>query len=1259
MQRAGTRQRRENSNASLTSSGSHATRWSSRRQSREQTGRRSIGNLFPLTGAGTAKHMMHLATQISNKVNQLYTSRADRERAEQEEHDRKMQEETDGEGSATGDMAAYIEAVEEAEEKESSDEESGSSRDEEEEGPVEYDSELEDYDHEAAGERIASMLEGLKCQERTEIMDSLSTFYQSKMEGITDNQEELDQLEKEYFTREEETKDSWSSMIKAFEAKGMTEVQVLVKCSATLQAGANGTLRQRQRQKFSKAAKKKAREERMERASSQNEVVEEGEKGDVNSRESTPKPKRKLKPLFEDEVKPEEEPEEEEEVPVSTTYSAEDLKDQDLWDLNRARELWNKMNEKAGKVAGGRGPAIEILQAMVVVQEGNAELLRRAELAKKATATLSDTIDFLAKNVQAGIVIDFDRPPQEDEALVLSAQQLKDRLLQEVDLDELEEGLDPEELEEECQDLERILQEQERDIEALYQKREEKAQAQEEQNNNKLERALGEDVDPGESPKGGSKAKKTVFLDGRLEGIKIQGEESESGGTSMREKMKQMAKTAAALSSLKKTAPNVAPKMHSPEDFKDDPKVKMLREHIATKDAQLDQGQKLLKRMRFERKLLRYCQRKAKAGFDDIIKEFNPPSFDTFADGEGSDDSPEEAEVAPPEPTQPEQPEPEDAASSASGSETAEVAAPAAPAAPPPSSEKKAASPKAKAEASKQGALPGVAKKIMEKNAESGEGKQAELELKKEVDRLQEELTKQADDLKEEKSKQKNLRKEIKDLRKEFHTLADRSAPKTVEGIQEQISKEEEKHSEIQKEIQALKVKLGYSEEVPEIDETNLFVVEEPVYPDSDWQQTMLEDELPLELPVGARRSGASPQPENSPRGSGIGSLPMELPTLTHQGSATSPRHSSSPIAASPRTSPKDSRSPSPRPVEGTSFSLSRPSSAEGSPIAGLQDVPRVPIEELEDMPEDGVQAGTVTLPETTVASSERDPVPPLPLTPDLSDVEGDEDRDTVPALATATVATGRMTVTAETVQLNAGEEATASITELMKTQGKTEEMRNEIHEIDVKLKKLKALMKGKGGDTDSVVAQVREILGIQDEEEVKAPSAYYQMKKELREQQEQVRVLRKKWWDDHRDFDGLVEKVRNQMGGLHQLFTGPEGKLFQDSGHGGGAGAQGSFESPEASDQVRSSGRGPRGRARGSVAAQGGKGSNKGQRRLSGLIGFGAGVKAMVDGPVQGTQSAGPRHRFSMIKTATESSALGEESDALRERRTLSSLFG
>ena len=35
----------------------------------------------------------------------------------------------------------------------------------------------------------------------------------------------------------------------------------------------------------------------------------------------------------------------------------------------------------------------------------------------KATATLSDTIDFLAKNVQAGVVIDFEHPAEEDPRL--------------------------------------------------------------------------------------------------------------------------------------------------------------------------------------------------------------------------------------------------------------------------------------------------------------------------------------------------------------------------------------------------------------------------------------------------------------------------------------------------------------------------------------------------------------------------------------------------------------------------------------------------------------------------------------------------------------------------------------------------------------------------------------------------------------------------------------------------------------------------
>lgn len=1223
--------------------------------------------------------MMHLATQISNKVNQLYTSRADRERAEAEEQERRMQQAEEGDGSATGDIAALIEAVEEAEEKESS-ASSGSSSDEEEEMPEDYDSELEDYDHEAAGERIAFMLEGLKCQERTDIMDSLSTFYQSKMEGISDNQDELQKLEADYHTREEETKDSLASMVKAFESKGMTEVQVLVKCSATLQAGANGTFRQRQRQKFSRAARKKAREEK---AKSQTELAEEeeeekGEKGD-ETRDSTPKPKRKLKPLFEDEVKPEEEPEEEEEDEEMYVGSlrSEELKDQDIWDLNRARELWNKMNEKAAKVAGGRGPAIEILQAMVVVQEGNAELLRRAEMAKKATATLSDTIDFLAKNVQAGVVIDFEHPAEEDEALVLSAQQLKDRLLQEIDLDELEEGLDPEELEEECQDLERILQEQERDIEALYKQREEKTAAQEEQNNSKLEKALGDDDG---APKDSPKAKKSVFMDGRLEGIKIQeqgDEKSATGGMSISEKMKQAAKTAAAISSIKKTVGQMAatPKLHSPEDFKDDPKVKMLREHIATKDAQLEQGQRLLRRMRYERKLLRYCQKKAKAGFDDIVKEFAPPSLDNFVDdGEVSEDEKEVKEEPKQEPPERCPTSPEEQVSSASEAAEVEEETPQG------KPEKKA---KGKAtEASSKAPVPRVAQKILEKNAESGEGKEAESELKKEVDRLQEELTNKANNLKEEKNKQKTLRKEIKDLRKEFHSLADRNTPKTVDGIQEQIQREEEKHGELQREIQALKVKLGYAEEVPQVDESQLFLPEEP--PDTGDPAAPAEaaegEELTLELPVTVRRSGAveADGPTASPDGSQ--GVAADSPALARQSSlldtagAATPQ-TASPRAASPRLprSPKESRSPSPRPAD-SNLSPRSQASADASPKlgTGLQEAPAfpgidpdVPLEDTEELQEDTIAPHLEVAP--VPIDDGYDPVPQRFLTMELTEGAGNdaaESRNSVVAATSRPTLTTLMEPgTGISVPLNAGEEASANMTELMKTQNKTEEMREEIHDIDVKLKKLKALMKSRGGNADTVVTSVREILGINNEEEVKAPAEYHQKKKELKEQQDRVRILRKKWWDDHRDFDGLVEKVRNQMGGLHQLFTGPEGKLAQEVMEGGGSEQ---IYQQEASEKVSPGAKNPRGRVRGSMAAanaHGGKGGpGKGGRRLSGLIGFGAGVRAMVDGPVQGTQSTGPRHRFSMIQSATNSLAvttMGDESESSRERRTLSSLFG
>ncbi|CAJ1429757.1 unnamed protein product [Effrenium voratum] len=1219
---SGGRPRRGDSDLSAyeESSASHATKRSSRRQSRE---RRSIGNLFPLTGAGTAKHMLHVAQRISKEVNQLYTTRAEREQAAEQN-----QGEQDEQGSHTDDdgLPMLIEPLEEGSEKTSS----NSSSDSEQSKALELDSELEDYDHEAAGERIASMLEKMKCQDRTEIMEGLHGFYQLHLENVETALEELEVIEKDYHGREDETKDSMNNMVRAFEAKGMSEVQVLVKCSATLQAGANGTWRERQR--FSRAQKRRAQlQEERARAQALSEQQAEQEKAEEALQEKEegkdlePKPKRKLKPIFFDEVKPEEEVEEEpdEEVPVHSILD-EEIKEADVWDLNRARELWSKMNEKASKVAGGRGSAIEILQAMVVVQEGNAELQRRSELAKKAIGTLSAAIEFLARQGANGLDMD---PEPGEEATVEYAKSLRERLLSQVDMEELEEALDPEELEEECADLERILGEQEHDIEVFYRQRQEKAASNEEEQVAKLERSLEDE--PGE--RGATEEKKSTFMDARLEGIKIQGDDTPTAA----QRMKQAAKTAAALSSLKKTgSSSSAVKLHSAEDFKDDPKVKMLREHISTKDGQIHQAQKLLRRMRYERRLLKYCQRKAKAGFDDIVKEFKPPTFEEFDSGAESVDSAAEEEAKQEEAQEQErqQETKQETSQEAKQEEAAEGKDEATPEAtadskPEPKVEPKPESDGHKEEAKppeKKGpAMPSLAAKIFQKSSQNNQGKEAEIALKQEVERLQEDLTKQATDLREEKAKQKLIRKEIKDLRKEFHTLGDKHTPKTLEGLEEQIQKEEAKHADMQREIHDLKTLLGLAPQA-----------QEPPEPEAQAEAK--------------RREG---EPEDAPE-----VLPEGL-KVDGEDAASHTSDPAAPSASSPAGTPGSGKSP-------TSFmGDSRTEPGVINEVAG----PDSTGEGQETGQAASRTASKATAPGSNNSTPSNKRSSPTPLKTEAVEAEKQEEASR-PSRTSHTAPTPLSPTSPTSPAIPASprdggaepgeetDEASATVVQLIRTQTKTEEMRDEIHDIDAKLKKLKTLMKSKGGDADQVVTSVREILGVHHEEEVKAPAEYLQMKKELKEQQEKVRALRKRWWDDHRDFDGLVEKVRNQMGGLRHLFSG-EGKMptLEEASQTAGPGTRFSMsDSPSGREASQ-----PRGRVRGSVASQRRQTSKDDPqqplpargRRLSGLVGFGA-FNAMNQGPVKTEES--PRTRFSYIKTQTQT-----EQEKVKERRTLHSLFG
>ncbi|CAE7836181.1 unnamed protein product [Symbiodinium microadriaticum] len=1129
---------------------------------------RSIGNLFPLTGAGNAKQMLHIASRISKDVNLLYATKAELEQQAEEAREQQQAEE-----NAVSFTTSFINepVQEEGSVQDSTGSSTPDSEQNEEDNVVELDSDLEDYDHEAAGERIGSMLDNLKCQDRIEIMDSLHTFYQNRKQIVETEMAELETLEKDFNDRDEETKESSNSMVKAFEAKGMTEVQVLVKCSATLQAGANGTFRKRQ--KFSKAAKSRAAPKKKVT------MLQEPEEKEPKAEAGPARPT--FFELFGDDDKeeaPEEAPEEEEELP-EVVANEEDLKDQDVWDLNRAKELWSRMNEKAGKVAGGKGSAIEILQAMVVVQEGNAELQRRSELAKKATATMNAAVDFLTRNFKAGIILDFDSPSPEVEYV----KRLHKKLFSEIDVGDLEDVPDAEELEEECQELERILAEQEK--EAFQRQREEKEKSQEEEQDAKLEKLLDDHPEPDlgeENSRGASKQNKSAVLDARLEGLQIQGAQPKASAA---QRMKQAARTAAAISTLNKDAPAGsagARHFHSVEDFKDDPKVKMLREHIATKDGQIDQARKLLKRMRFERRLLHYCRKKAKRGFDSIVQEFEPPSLDEIPSAdEASEESASEAEPPEEAPEQAKAPEPEP--SRTDGHLESEKAAEH------PGSKRSRASETRKSGQSGESGGSGepsestgaqlralLRHQLPSVTNPSLQGLEIEEQLKKEVEDLQAALSESSNSLREEKVRQKTLRKEIKDLRKEFHQLSssDQDAPKTLEGLQEQIKFEEKVYRDLQNQIDELKTQVGQksinkSEDQQQAAETHgrPNLLEQP---DDNVRSRQTSSRGELSRPASAREHAEQSRPASArdPSESRPDSVGDRSPSPAQDESLVEQPKRASSTRAEPTGSlsarPEhlarslSARADLPGSPRAASAARSAPSSRPPSSARSARSIHEaVPGEEGQDEVAEEVEAHSaprnvgkktsavdLELP-SGAASPEPSKVFPGGAGPEPnSDIESEAEATAGKATAVRSSPGSKTRPTAEGLAEGFGsvqEEATTSVAELVKVQARTEEMRGEIHDIDAKLKKLKALLKSKG-DID-IVAAVREVLGLVHEEEVKAPPAYHQCKRELKEQQDKIRLLRKKWWDDHRDFDGLVEKVRNQMGGNRQIFAEAESK--------------------------------------------------------------------------------------------------------------------
>eukprot|EP00931_Biecheleriopsis_adriatica_P100990 TRINITY_DN76219_c0_g1_i1.p1 TRINITY_DN76219_c0_g1~~TRINITY_DN76219_c0_g1_i1.p1 ORF type:complete len:1284 (-),score=341.43 TRINITY_DN76219_c0_g1_i1:333-4184(-) len=1053
-----------------------------------------------------------------------------------------------------------------------------------------------EYDFNVAAGRLGTMMDLLRNEKRTEIMTQLNNFYANRSGTVEGELEDLDQREREFLERVEDTKDSLLHMQKALESKGSREVSVLIRMSNTLTAGSKGQLKRRQ--KFSKAAKEA-------------EADEAGGGDDGVYR----KPKD-LKPLV---IVPGEDAEDKQEQPDTQnleidaeTAATADLTKEAAWDVDEARKIWNQMNEKAAKISNSRAAATDILQAMALVQTGNADLEQRADLAKRAVALLSQSVEYLART-------DINAQKAADPAVVEYTAKLRQYLLNTVDFHSTEEGPDPEELEEECQELEKLIADQDK-LMALYRKHRDRSRL------NEKEAAEDESLDD---------TKNSRVVDARLEGILQKAEPS------VQSKFKAAASMAQSIAKLGKKEKDTAQPLAQSEsmlkrtrtvasgDFEDDPKVIMLREHISTKDAEIRKAHALFQRMRLERRLLRYCQRKAKRGFDDISKEFKPPTMDDMdAPSEASDDD----EAMPKEGGQGTDVSTLDNNVADGGS----------------------AKSRSKMQAPKKGSsLPLEPPRLVQDIRDAEESgaddiRKAEENLDREINDMNKAIHENSEQLKDERMKQKTMRKDVKDLKKEFAimTSSDRNAPTTLQGLKEAIEAEEDTEKRIREQIEELTEELQTQQNILNIAQAqqrmgltsraSLAVSQPPqtvpqtasmlglqATPQTANVPTMpaaLQTASALAMQVTPQMASApnmqatpettsAPTSQTTPPTASAPAMQASPQTATVPAMQITPPTASAPtiqatsqtvrlplMQATPPTAsvPAMQASPHVKSMPATQAEVPQPASEAVPPAAAaLQPCPAILRARFADeatsqlspaTPQAGSQTSPAALrthiadeatsqlsPSTPQTTSKPSPTAtrarfadeatsqPSPATPqttsqpspaaprarfagetDLKEV-GAEAGDAAARPSVVSRLQGAVNKVAMTNMATKGlkghkketpeseaDRTSQQLIEMVRIQTKTEELRKEINDIEGKMKQLKALMKKKG--TTSLTDTVKGIMGVSDAEEVKPPPEFFQLKREVKLQQAKIKDFRKKWWQDHKDFDFVVEKVRQQV---------------------------------------------------------------------------------------------------------------------------------
>lgn len=1225
---------------------------------------------------GYAKVMMMAAAKITTQVGSLYKSVKKENAIEPREPDAAAAAKT-GAG-ASGDFGEALSVLEEGDSSGSDNgsqtsDESKEEKEEEEEEEEQEDSGSDDFDYVAAASRVNGLLESLKAEKRTEIMEELNDWYSARVDSVEADRENICKIEAEHQDRESEMKDNMKNLLQSFEMKQMHEVQVLVKCSQTLGHGAA----HKRRQRFSKAngeepqaggglsatiqmkvasrrnlesGEKKRKKKRKKRGASKDPTKDqEGQEAGSGRRQKPKDGKNDTKVGDEDgsgSGSSETDDDEGEEGRASGEDEGKEKPEENTqgllttaaldaaFDVEAARKLLKDMHDAPQKVLNAQQelPPAEILSTLAVVQEGQKELEHRANVAKRNCDTLRTALDHLT--AEQGTEPPVSGPIKE----------LIENVRQQVMGEDKCEGPDPEELEEECQELENKLAQQKRDIEALRRQKERSErmsfviQSMQEEEKDAGSSATDDDEEAVERK---VTVKKSEQHDARLEQLnnmqiswgtmknQLNNKEAQKGVQSSMANQVRAAVNAEPASTMGRmqSMPTTDNQSMGPE-FTDgdatDPKVDQLQRQIEDKDVMIRRAKRLLLRMRTEYELIQYCGRKAEEGIDSIVEDWNPPVYkleDDLPDDWDLFDEVEELQVNEETAQQAKDKAPgklgeggakEDGtvskqpsrrASRASNTGSARGSKEPSHLTPRPKSsvvekltlldESTAKEEHADAEvistkSTKDGKKKGNKSRreavknenlhmpvatgnfIPDTSALENAGDQeamnpaaieeAELAIKKQIQDLQFQVMADGQKVKAERARQRQIKKDIAVMKKKYKamTKADKTAPDSLEALQQQVKFYDDSEiglnaqiAEIQEELdgqQRLMEQIQNTQEQEEAQVSAGVPVTADAYSPAG---------LPRTLPPGMAESITAP---GSAGGSAAipGSGPSHMAKQTAEEAAAAAAAPGTAVAGSAGLSlpvvrrsvemvasdlpgqpssvgrglPQDSASAAGPPGSSEAAGIAGPpGSSEAAAATGnaataatSATAAAAAATSATSLPGENIdasgQAASTGGKGTSFASHAKAPTPGA--SPQAAAAPGGQTAGAVTRSDTCKTVEKSHTTNA----------AVAEFGELVKMQQHNEDLKTEIDDIVQKMQMLRKAMK-RGKASNMTREELRRIAGIPDDsEEAKPPPEYFQLKKEVRNKQTEVRSLRKRWWADHRDLEGIVAKTHRSMDG-------------------------------------------------------------------------------------------------------------------------------